>query len=83
MFRIFILFLLLGSVCFDFDKNVSYVTFKHSTIEVYSDLKTDVDNLYVCDRSVIPEDWGLPPSLTILALGKRLAQHLAGERAAA
>lgn len=39
-------------------------------------LKTEKDNLYVCDCSVIPEAWGLPPSLTLYALGKRLAKHL-------
>jgi choline dehydrogenase-like flavoprotein len=44
-----------------------------------SDLKTEYDNLYVCDCSVIPEAWGLPPTLTIIGLGKRLAKHLAGE----
>jgi choline dehydrogenase-like flavoprotein len=44
-----------------------------------SDLKTEFDNLYVCDCSVIPEAWGLPPTLTIIGLGKRLAKHLAGE----
>jgi choline dehydrogenase-like flavoprotein len=43
---------------------------------VDSDLKTAYDNLYVCDASVIPESWGLPPTLTILALAKRLGQHL-------
>lgn len=44
------------------------------------DLKTfKYDNLYVCDCSVIPEAWGLPPSLTLVALGKRLASHLAAE----
>ncbi len=43
---------------------------------VDSDLKTTHDNLYVCDCSVIPEAWGLPPTLTILGLGKRLAGHL-------
>lgn len=41
-----------------------------------SDLKTEIDNLYVCDCSVIPEAWGLPPMFTLLALGKRLASHL-------
>jgi choline dehydrogenase-like flavoprotein len=46
---------------------------------VDADLKTQRDNLYVCDCSVIPEAWGLPPTLTLLALGKRLAKHLAGE----
>ena len=44
-----------------------------------SDLKTEYDNLYVCDCSVIPEAWGLPPTATIIGLGKRLAKHLADE----
>ena len=44
---------------------------------VDSDLKTAYDNLYVCDCSVIPEAWGLPPTFTLIALGKRLAKHLA------
>jgi choline dehydrogenase-like flavoprotein len=45
-----------------------------------SNLKTEYDNLYVCDASVIPEAWGLPPSFTIYSLGKRLSKHLmAGE----
>lgn len=43
---------------------------------VNSDLKTQYDNLYVCDCSVIPEAWGLPPSTTIIGLAKRLAKHL-------
>lgn len=43
---------------------------------VDSNLKTVKNNLYVCDCSVIPEGWGLPPTLTLLALGKRLAKHL-------
>ncbi len=42
-----------------------------------TDLKTVFDNLYVCDCSVIPEEWGLPPTWTLLALGRRLARHLA------
>jgi choline dehydrogenase-like flavoprotein len=41
-----------------------------------SNLKTKVDNLYVCDCSVIPEPWGLPPTFTLLALGKRLSKHI-------
>lgn len=41
-------------------------------------LKTEYDNLYVCDCSVIPEAWGVPPTLTLLSLGKRLAKHLLG-----
>jgi choline dehydrogenase-like flavoprotein len=43
---------------------------------VDSNLKTEYENLYVCDCSVIPEAWGLPPTFTILGLGKRLAKHL-------
>jgi choline dehydrogenase-like flavoprotein len=43
---------------------------------VDSNLKTPLDNLYVCDCSVIPESWGLPPMLTLISLGKRLASHL-------
>jgi len=39
-------------------------------------LQTRIENLYVCDCSVIPEELGLPPTLTLLALGKRLAKHL-------
>ncbi len=45
---------------------------------VNTDLKSlKYDNLYVCDCSVIPEPWGLPPVFTIICLGKRLARHLA------
>lgn len=43
-----------------------------------SNLKTQFENLFVCDCSVIPEEWGLPPTYTLLALGKRLAKHLHG-----
>ncbi len=46
---------------------------------VDTNLKTEYDNLFVCDCSVIPEAWGLPPTLTIIGLGKRLAKHLANE----
>ena len=41
-----------------------------------ADLKTPYDSLYVCDCSVIPESWGLPPTFALVALGKRLAKHL-------
>lgn len=43
-----------------------------------SNLRTRYANLYVCDCSVIPGAWGLPPTLTLIALGKRLAKHLIG-----
>lgn len=46
---------------------------------VDTDLKTKFDNLYVCDCSVIPKEWGLPPTWSILALAKRLAKHLLQE----
>jgi choline dehydrogenase-like flavoprotein len=41
-----------------------------------SNLKTKFDNLYVCDCSVMPQEWGLPPTTSLIALGKRLAKHL-------
>jgi choline dehydrogenase-like flavoprotein len=41
-----------------------------------SNLRSEIDNLYVCDCSVIPEPWGLPPTFRLIALGKRLAKHL-------
>jgi choline dehydrogenase-like flavoprotein len=43
---------------------------------VDSDLRTAANGLYVCDASVIPEAWGLPPTLTLLCLGKRLGAHI-------
>jgi choline dehydrogenase-like flavoprotein len=43
---------------------------------VDSNLQTKTPNLYVCDASVIPESWGLPPTLTLLCLGKRLGMTL-------
>ena len=46
---------------------------------VDSNLKTEYDNLYVCDCSVIPDGCGIPPTLTLIGLGKRLARHLAGD----
>jgi len=42
---------------------------------VNTDLQTRVENLYVCDASVLPEPPGLPPIITILALAKRLSRH--------
>jgi choline dehydrogenase-like flavoprotein len=50
---------------------------------VDSNLKTKYDNLFVCDCSVIPESWGLPPTLTLIALGKRLGKYLFSESYAA
>jgi choline dehydrogenase-like flavoprotein len=44
---------------------------------VDSNLQATLPGLYVCDASVLPGPWGLPPTLTLLALGKRLGAHLA------
>jgi len=43
---------------------------------VDTDLRTEVDGLYVCDASVLPETPGMPPIMTIVALAKRLAEAL-------
>jgi len=43
---------------------------------VNSDLRTEVENLYVCDGSVLPRSPGMPPILTIVALAKRLGAYL-------
>jgi choline dehydrogenase-like flavoprotein len=41
-----------------------------------TDLQSSVKNLYVCDGSVLPAPWGLPPTLSIICLALRLARHL-------
>ena len=43
---------------------------------VDSNLETSVKNLYCCDTSVIPDAFGVPPTLAIVALGKRLSRRL-------
>ncbi|KQV53894.1 FAD-dependent oxidoreductase [Duganella sp. Root336D2] len=43
---------------------------------VDSELRTATPGLYICDASVLPVPWGLPPTLTLLALGKRLGHRL-------
>jgi choline dehydrogenase-like flavoprotein len=43
---------------------------------VDSHLQTEIENLYVCDASVIPAAWGLPPVFTILCLARKLAKQL-------
>ncbi|UCD10333.1 MAG: hypothetical protein JSU79_11190, partial [Dehalococcoidales bacterium] len=43
---------------------------------VDKDLQTEVNNLFACDASVLPEAPGLPPILTIVALAKKLAKTL-------
>jgi len=44
---------------------------------VDSNMQTQIHNLFVCDASILPTAPGLPPILTIVALAKRLAKHLA------
>lgn len=46
--------------------------------QVDSNLQTSTPGLHVCDASVIPGPWGLPPTLTLLCLGRRLGWQLAG-----
>jgi len=41
-----------------------------------TNLKTEIEGLYVCDASVFPEALDRPTVLTIISLGKRLARHL-------
>jgi len=44
---------------------------------VDTNLQTDIDGLFVCDASVLPQAPGLPPIVTIVALAKRLAKTIA------
>jgi choline dehydrogenase-like flavoprotein len=44
---------------------------------VDANLATTTPGLYLCDASVLPAPWGLPPTLTLLCLGTRLGRHLA------
>ena len=39
--------------------------------------ETPIKNCYCMDASVIPAEFGLPPVVTVVALAKRLAKHLA------
>ena len=45
---------------------------------VDANLQTEIDGLFVCDASVIPIPWGLPPTFTVMSLARRLARHLSG-----
>ncbi len=48
-----------------------------------TNLQTEVEGLYVCDASTFPEALDRPTVLTIIGLGKRLAQHLLTKKAPA
>ena len=41
--------------------------------------RTRLENLYVCDGSVLPESPGVPPSLTIMSMSKMFAKMLLGQ----
>ncbi len=43
---------------------------------VDSNLEAEFKNLFVSDASVIPEQWGLPPVLSVICLSRRLSRHL-------
>jgi choline dehydrogenase-like flavoprotein len=43
---------------------------------VDENLQTEWSNLHVCDGAVIPESVAIPPTLTLICLGKHLANHL-------
>jgi choline dehydrogenase-like flavoprotein len=47
---------------------------------VDTNLKTEVEGLYVCDASVFPEALDRPTVLTIIGLGKRLSKYLIGKK---
>ncbi len=38
--------------------------------------QTQISNCYCMDTTIIPEPWGLPPTVTVVAMAKRLAKHL-------
>jgi choline dehydrogenase-like flavoprotein len=38
--------------------------------------QTRIQGCYCMDTTVIPEPWGLPPTVTVVAMAKRLAKHL-------
>lgn len=44
--------------------------------QVDTNLETEIGGLYVCDASVLPAPWGLPPTTSIMCLALRLGRHL-------
>lgn len=43
---------------------------------VDTNLQTEFKNLYVCDRSILPDTFRKPPTLTLVCLGKYLSRRL-------
>lgn len=43
---------------------------------VNNNLETEIDNLYVCDNSVMPRSGGVPPVLTLIALAKKASRTI-------
>jgi len=41
---------------------------------VGTDLQAETKNLYICDNSIMPFSGGIPPVLTLIALGKKVAR---------
>ena len=46
---------------------------------VNSDPKTDINNLFVCDASILPHSLGTPLILTLMAFGLRLSNYIIDE----
>ena len=44
-----------------------------------SNLETSIGGLFVCDASVLPAPWGLPPTTSLMCLALRLGRHLLGD----
>ena len=42
--------------------------------------QTPIEGCYCLDTTIIPEPWGLPPTVTVVAMGKRLAKHLTSNK---
>ena len=40
------------------------------------DCQTQIENCYCMDTTIIPEPWGLPPTVTVVVMARRLAKHL-------
>jgi choline dehydrogenase-like flavoprotein len=45
---------------------------------VDANLETRIKNCYVCDASVVPVPFGIPPTLTVCSLARRLSSHILG-----